>query len=104
MLSQRYTIKYSREAIEDLLAIAKHYEEINISLKARLREAVILAETDLLRNPFAFSKINFKNFRRILLKKFPYKIIYLVESEKIHVFAILHQARSKGSILIRFKK
>jgi len=104
MLSRRYTIKYSGESIEDLSAIAKHYKEISISLKVRLKDAVLKAEADLLRNPFAFSKVRFKDFRRILLKKFPYKVIYRTEGEKIYVFAVLHQARSNRYIRKRLKK
>ena len=104
MLSQRYIIYYSGESIEDLSAIAKHYEEIGTSLKVRFQEALSKAETDLLRNPFAFSKVSFNDFRRILLKKFSYKVIYRVESEKIHVFAVLHQARSNRYIRKRLKK
>ena len=104
MLSQRYIIYYSGESIEDLSAITKHYEEIDTSLKVRFQEALSKAETDLLRNPFAFSKVSFKDFRRILLKKFSYKVIYRVEGEKIHVFAVLHQARSNRYIRKRLKK
>jgi plasmid stabilization system protein ParE len=104
MLSQSYNIKYSVESIEDLSAIAKHYEEINISLKARLKEAVLKAGIDLLRNPFVFSKVSFRDFRRILLKKFPYKLIYRIENDKIHVFAVLHQSRSNRYMLKRLKK
>ena len=71
MFSRSYKTRYSGEAIEDLSAIVKHYEEISGSLKPDLRGAVLNAEEDLLQNPFAFSKINFKYFRRIFLKKFP---------------------------------
>jgi len=104
MLSRLYTIKYSGESIEDLSAIASHYKKINVSLKIRLEESVAAAETDLLRNPFAFSKVRFKDFRRILLKKFPYKMIYRFEDNKIHVFAVLHQSRSNRYIRKRLKK
>jgi len=104
MLSRLYTIKYSDESIEDLSAIASHYEEINVSLKVRLKDSVMTAETDLLRNPFAFAKVSFKDFRRILLKKFPYKMIYRIENDKIHVFAVLHQSRSNRYIRKRLKK
>ncbi len=104
MLSQKYILKYSGESIEDLSEIAKHYEEINASLKTKLEEAVLKTEIDLLRNPFAFSKINFKDFRRILLKKFLYKLIYKVEIDKILVFAAFHQARSSRYVRTRLKK
>jgi hypothetical protein len=79
---QHYTIKYSSESIEDLSAIAKHYSEINLQLKVKLKESVLKAEADLLRNPFAFSKVNRRDFRRILLKNFPYKMIYRMEAIK----------------------
>lgn len=104
MPSRQYTLRYSGESIEDLLAIVKHYVEINASLKAKLEEAVLKTEIDLLRNPFAFSKISFKDFRRILLKKFPYKMIYRIDDETIHVFAVFHQARSNRHIRNRLKK
>ncbi|MCY7311580.1 MAG: type II toxin-antitoxin system RelE/ParE family toxin [Chitinophagaceae bacterium] len=84
--------------------MAKHYEEINASLKTKLEAAVLKTQLDLLRNPFAFSKVNFKDFRRILLKKFPYKMIYRVDGEKIHVFAVFHQARSNRYVRNRLKK
>ena len=104
MLFRLYTIKYSGESIEDLSVIAGHYEKINGLLKIRLEDSVAAAETDLLRNPFAFSKIRFKDFRRILLKKFPYKMIYRIENDKIHVFAVLHQSRSNRYVRKRLKK
>jgi toxin ParE1/3/4 len=104
MLSQHYSIRYSDESIEDLSAIASHYEKINDLLKERLRVSVMMAETDLLRNPFSFSKVRFKDFRRILLKKFPYKMIYRIENDKIHVFAVLHQSRSNRFVRKRLKK
>ena len=104
MLFQSYTIRYSDESIEDLLAISLHYEEISVLLKVRFKDAILKAETDLLRNPFAFSKVSFKDFRRIILKKFPYKVIYRIEKEQIHVFAVLHQARSNRYIRKRLKK
>ncbi len=104
MLSQQYILKYSSESIEDLSEIAKHYEEINASLKTKLKEAVLKTEIDLLRNPFAFSKVNLKDFRRILIKKFPYKMIDRVDSEKIHVLAVFHQARSNHYVRNRLKK
>lgn len=104
MLFNEYSIRYSDESIEDLTAIAKHYEEISILLKQRLKDAILNAETDLLRNPFAFSKIRYRDFRRILLKKFPYKVIYRIEKKIIQVFAFFHHSRSNRYIKNRLKK
>jgi plasmid stabilization system protein ParE len=99
-----YSIRYSDESIEDLLTIAQHYAEISLLLKQKLKDAVHGAETDLLRNPFAFSKIRYRDFRRILLKKIPYKIIYRTEENIIYVFAVFHQARSNRYVKRRLRK
>jgi plasmid stabilization system protein ParE len=37
-----------------------------------------------------------KEFRRILLARFPYSFIYCVESERIWVVAVAHQHRRPG--------
>ncbi len=62
MLSQQYILKYSGESIEDLSEIAKHYEEINGSLKTKLEEAILKTETDLLRILLYFPKLISKIF------------------------------------------
>jgi len=99
-----YTIRYSDESIEDLRAISKHYMEINISLGNRFKEAFLGAESNLLRNPYAFSKINYKDFRRIIIRKFPYKVIYRIEKEIIQVFCVSHFARSNRYVKNRLRK
>mgnify|MGYP001586302467 CR=1 FL=1 len=38
--------------------------------------------------------IEYKRMRKHLIKRFPYKIIYLVKEEKIIVLAVLHGKRS----------
>jgi plasmid stabilization system protein ParE len=104
MLGRKYSLNYSGEAMEDLSEIAKHYYEINPALKEELRNAVVKAEEDLKRNPYAFSRINFKDFRRILLTTFPYKMIDTIEKYRIRVFAVLHHRRSNRHIRQRLKK
>lgn len=52
------------------------------------------------RNPEAFPKV-YKEIRRVLIKKFPFGIFYLIEKERIVILAIFHASRSpknwKGS-------
>ncbi len=45
------------------------------------------------RNPKIYST-KYKGTRKHLIKRFPYKIIYLVEKDKIIVLAIIHGKRS----------
>lgn len=98
-----FSIYYSDAAVDDLALIVSYYESINPILKDALRTALLAAENDLMRNPNAFAKINYRDFRRILLKHFPYKMVYRVASKKVYIFAILHQARSNRSVRKRLK-
>ncbi len=103
MSSISYTIRYSDEAIEDLWIISGYYGQISVSLKNRFKDALLNSERELLLNPLAFSKVNFQDFRRIKLKKFPYKIIYRIEHNTIYVFCVLHTARSNRYMKKRLK-
>ena len=49
------------------------------------------------RNPEIYSS-KYKGTRRHLIKRFPYKIIYLVEKERIIVLAVIHGKRSPNLI------
>lgn len=98
MFSISYTIRYSDEVIEDLRIISEYYGQISISLKNRFKDVLLNSERELLLNPLAFSKVNFRDFRRIRLKKFPYKVIYRIENNTIYVFCVLHTARSNRYI------
>ncbi|GAB63257.1 MAG: type II toxin-antitoxin system RelE/ParE family toxin [Candidatus Jettenia sp.] len=45
----------------------------------------------------------YKRTRKHLIKRFPYKIIYLVEQEKIIVLAVIHSRRSSKIIKKRIE-
>lgn len=57
-------------------------------LLIEIRAAIRLLETDPERRPFYY-----RNFRRLLAHRFPYKIFYSVEGERVIVFRILHAKR-----------
>jgi plasmid stabilization system protein ParE len=47
--------------------------------------------------------IEYKGTRKHLIKRFPYKIIYLVENERIIVLAVIHGRRSPALIKKRIE-
>ena len=67
MTTPRYFIRYAKDAIDDLREINSYYKKINPALVIRFKEALLIAETDILNNPFAWSKVNFRDFRRIII-------------------------------------
>ncbi len=55
----------------------------------------------ILRDPFIFKK-EYKSARKHIIKRFPYKIIYIVEDLKVVVIAVLHGKRNPDLIKDRF--
>ena len=53
-----------------------------------IRRSVRLLETDPERRPFYY-----RDFRRLLTRRFPYKLFYRVEGDRVIVFRILHAKR-----------
>ena len=54
------------------------------------------------RNPKIYS-IEYRETRKHLIKRFPYKIIYLVKQDKIIVLAITHGKRNPAILKARVK-
>lgn len=104
MSTALYNFRYSDESIEDIKAISQYYKEINSNLVNRFKAALLSSEPDLLCNPLAYSKVNYKDFRRITIKRFPYRVTYRVEDSTIYIFCVSHFARSNQYMKKRLKK
>ncbi|HTX21142.1 MAG TPA: type II toxin-antitoxin system RelE/ParE family toxin [Candidatus Aquilonibacter sp.] len=57
-------------------------------LLIEIRAAIHRLETDPEHRPFYY-----RDFRRLLTRRFPYKLFYRVESRRVIVFRILHAKR-----------
>ena len=88
----KYSLLVRPEAQADLAETQKWYEERAASLGRQFVEAVDDALASIIRNPLAFAVVR-NVVRRALTKRFPYGILYLVETDTVVVLAILHQAR-----------
>lgn len=76
----------------DLQAAWSWYEShragLGDELLIEIRAAIHLLETDPERRPFYY-----RDFRRLLTRRFPYKLFYRVEGGRVIVFRILHAKR-----------
>ena len=92
----RVSIRPRAEA--DLREACEWYERQRPGLSEELlREvgsAVRLLEEAPERRP-----IYYRGFRRLLLRRFPYKIFYLLEEDRVIVFRILHAKRDHPQLL-----
>jgi plasmid stabilization system protein ParE len=86
----RVIIRPNAEA--DLREAQAWYESRRVGLGEQfleeIRNAVRLLESDPERRP-----LYYRDFRRLLTRRFPYKLFYRVEGDRVIVFRILHVKR-----------
>ena len=59
--------------------------------------------TNISRNPFIYQKV-YKDFRRVLLRRFPYALYFLVKEEEIIIYGLFHCARDPRFLETELKK
>ena len=89
-VKRRVIVRPRAEA--DLREAKRYYDEqrpgLGEELLTRVREAIDYLEEHAERRP-----IYYRDFRRILTRRFPYKIFYTIEAERVIVFRVLHVKR-----------
>lgn len=93
----KYKVMIRPEAEGDLKKAFSWYEDKRKGLGYDFLLQVDAGIRFIERNPEIFPA-EYKGTRRHLIKRFPYKIIYLIEKEKIIIFAIIHGKRSPDLI------
>jgi toxin ParE1/3/4 len=88
----RYKVIVRPEAENDLKEAFSWYESKRIGLGYDFLLQVDAGINLIKRNPEMHSS-EYKGTKKHLIKRFPYKIIYLVENENIIIIAILHNKR-----------
>jgi toxin ParE1/3/4 len=77
------------EAEQDLAAARDWYDQKRAGLGDEFLDAVAVAIRELANHPERARRY-FRNFRRLLLLRFPYKVFYQVIGERVVVFRMLH--------------
>lgn len=88
----KYRVIVSPEAENDLKEAFSWYEDNRTGLGYDFLLQVDAGINFINRNP-EIHPIEYRGARKHLIKRFPYRIIYLVEEERIIVFAVLHGKR-----------
>jgi plasmid stabilization system protein ParE len=83
-----------REAEADITGAVIWYEQQLPGLGLKFLAEIHAAIQRVQRNPLAHLRLRQQpEVRRILARRFPYRIFYLVRTDAIVVFAVLHAAR-----------
>jgi len=93
----KYRVIVRSEAEDDLKEAYSWHEDKRTGLGYDFLLQVDAGLNFIARNP-NIHPMEYKETRKHLVKRFPYKIIYLIEKEKIISLAIIHSKRSPVSI------
>ena len=97
------SVIFDPDARAEFLSAVQYYENCQPGLGRRFRLLVESAVQRITETPFRY-RILHAPFRRHLLQKFPYAIIYSIEPDHIHIVAVAHTKRKPGYWLARVKK
>ncbi|MBF2015868.1 MAG: type II toxin-antitoxin system RelE/ParE family toxin [Rivularia sp. T60_A2020_040] len=87
-----YQLIISPEAEFDIEDAFKWYEESSSGLGSEFVRAVDSCLALIGRNPFAYPKV-YQEVRRVLIRRFPYGVMYVVEEDVITIIACFHVKR-----------
>lgn len=88
-----YSVVIRPEAEDDLKAAFSWYEDSRVGLGYDFLLQVDAGLNCIRKNPESH-QMEYKKARKHLIKRFPYKIIYLVEEKQIIVLVVIHSKRS----------
>ena len=89
-------ILISREAGADIAEAIGEFNYISPALSARFGAELERVYSNVSEYPQMYPVV-YKNFRRALLRRFPYSVFYIVEKTFILVVGVVHQARDEST-------
>jgi toxin ParE1/3/4 len=96
-------IVFRPEARNEALAAQDWYESRALGLGLEFARALEAALASAIRNPDAFTLVE-GECRRVLLRKFPFSLIYRSRPEELLVIAVFHHRREPLVLISRTEK
>jgi len=93
----KYTLHFLPEVEEDAIIGYEWYEEKSSGLGEEFLRMFYAIANDIARNPLLYQKVH-GDFRRCLIRRFPYAVYFRVEENDIMVFGLFHCARDPRTI------
>jgi hypothetical protein len=92
-----YSLRLRPELVEDAHEAFVWYESAATGLGHEMLRCYFAAVAIAQREPLLFRKV-YRDFRRVLLDRFPYALYFRVEQQTVVVFLLIHGARNPASI------
>lgn len=88
-------IRLHSGAKQDFDEAVRHYEAIRPDLAARFINEVDAGFGKIVEDPLRWRVVD-GDVRRLLIKVFPFALLYIVEGETAYVLAVAHNSREPG--------
>ena len=88
------------QASLDIEEAAKWYENQLSGLGAKFVLETDLAIKRIQENPTLYPQV-YRNTQRVLLRRFPYAMYFVINNSEIRILAVLHQVRSDKTVNLR---
>ena len=99
----KYSLKVKEEAYDDINDAYVWYESQKSGLGEKLLLEIETCFHSLSQNPYIY-EVKYKNARWGFLNKFPYVVIYEIETNAIAIYSIYHTSKSPKRWKRLFKK
>jgi len=95
-------VVFDPEAIREAREAATFYEDCQSGLGRAFLDAIEAAFPEIIRHPSLWRRIKGR-FRRYLLPRFPYGLIYAIAEDHIYIAAVMHLKRKPGYWIARVR-
>lgn len=92
-MRKRYRLEIKHEAVAEIEDAYYYYEELQAGLGDAFHKFLDRTFKAIIKTPSGFKVVS-KNRRQVVVKKFPFVIIYEVFDSTIVVFAVFHTSRN----------
>lgn len=92
-----YRLHFLPEVEDDAWGGYRWYEERATGLGEDFLRTFYACAAEIVASPFLWRKVH-RDFRRRLLRRFPYAVYYRMEANQVVVYGLFHCARDPGAI------
>lgn len=97
-----YTLRFLPEVEQDAIGGYVWYESKSPGLGEEFLRIFYACAGDIPKNPLLYPKVH-GEFRRRLLRRFPYAIYFVVKDDHVIVFGLFHCARDPRTIRMKLR-
>lgn len=98
-----YTLHFFPEVEEDVIGGYVWYEAKSAGLGEEFLRIFYACASEITQNPLLYPKV-YSEFRRRLLRRFPYAIYFMIKGDQIIVFGLFHCARDPRTIRTKLQE